>query len=97
SCQETVRADIRLPGIIGNRMVLQRDIPLPIWGWAEPGEVVRVTFSGTTVSGMADAAGKWRITLPPQTAGGGPQEMTLAGQNTIKLTEILVGEVWIGS
>ena len=90
------RADIRLPAVVGDHMVLQRDLPLPIWGWADPGEEVNVTFGEAKASATADASGKWRITLPAMKAGKA-LEMTLVGKNTIKLVDILIGEVWLGS
>ena len=90
------RADIRLPAVVGDHMVLQRDLPLPIWGWADPGEEVSVTFGEAKASAKADASGKWRVTLPAMKTGKA-LEMTLAGKNTIKLVDILIGEVWLGS
>ena len=92
----TARADIRLPAVVGDHMVLQRDLPLPIWGWADPGEAVTVTLGDAKASATADAEGKWRVTLPAMKAGKA-LEMTLVGKNTIKLTDILMGEVWLGS
>lgn len=93
---QSILADVRLPHVIGSHMVLQQEKPLPIWGWADPGEQVKVTFKGAEAAAAADADGKWMVKLPAQTAGG-PFEMTIAGKNTIQLTDILVGEVWIGS
>lgn len=93
----TAQANVRLPAIIGNNMVLQKDIPLPIWGWADPGEKVTVTLGESTASADADAAGKWKVTLPAQKTAGGPHEMTIAGKNAIKISNILIGEVWAGS
>ena len=55
----TVQADVRLPEVISNNMVLQKDIPLPIWGWADPGEEVTVTLGDSSVKSTADGAGKW--------------------------------------
>ena len=92
----TARADIRLPAVVGDHMVLQRDLPLPIWGWADPGEDVTVTLGDAKAKATADADGKWRVTLPAMKAGKA-LEMTLVGKNTIKLSDILMGEVWLGS
>jgi sialate O-acetylesterase len=69
---------------------------VPIWGWADPGEQVVVTFNENKVEAAADADGNWLVKLPALEAGG-PFEMTITGKNTIQLTDILVGEVWIGS
>ena len=92
-----VRADVKLPEIISNNMVLQKDIPLPIWGWADAGEEVTVTLGATSAKATADAAGKWKVKLPAVTTAGGPHEMTVKGKNEIKVSNILVGEVWAGS
>jgi len=89
-------ADIRLPHVIGDHMVLQRDRPLAIWGLADGGERVVVEFAGERQTARANARGEWSVTLPPVEAGG-PHTMTIQGKNTITLTDILVGEVWIGS
>ncbi len=91
------QADVRLPEIISNNMVLQKDIPLPIWGWADAGEEVTVTLGESSVKGTADGAGKWRVTLPAVKTAGGPHEMTVKGKNEIKVSNILIGEVWAGS
>lgn len=93
---DVVRGDVKLPAVVGDHMVLQRDLPLPIWGWADPGEEVTVTFGENKASTKADEAGKWQVKLPALKAGG-PLEMTIQGKNTIKLTDILMGEVWVGS
>ena len=91
-----VRAEIKLPHVISDHMVLQRDMALPIWGWAEPGEAVTVKLGKQTVQAKADAKGKWMVKLAAMPAGG-PLEMTVAGTNTITVKDILVGEVWVGS
>jgi sialate O-acetylesterase len=91
------RADLRLPSVIGSHMVLQRDKPLPIWGWAEPGEEVTVAFAGQSKSTKADRQGNWKVTLEPVQADGKSHEMTIKGETTITLKDVLIGEVWIGS
>ena len=91
------RADVRLPQVIGSHMVLQRDMPCPIWGWANPGEQVIVTFAGQEQSAKADADGKWSVKLQPMKANAQPQTMTVQGNNTLKLDDVLVGEVWLCS
>jgi sialate O-acetylesterase len=93
----TAGAAVSVPNIIGDHMVLKADKPLPIWGKAAPGEKVSVTFNGKTESAIADSNGKWLVKLAKAKAGG-PFEMTIAGKdNTLKFSDILVGEVWIGS
>ena len=88
--------DIVLPHVIGNNMVLQRQIEMPIWGWAAAGETVTVQLGPNAAKATADATGAWMVRLPAMEAGG-PYEMTVSGRNTIKLTNILVGEVWLCS
>ncbi len=93
---QQARADVRLPHVIGNHMVLQRGIELPIWGWAEPGEAVKVSLGDQSASATAGADGRWQVRLPKMEAGG-PHTLKVAGRNTIELTDVLVGEVWVCS
>ncbi len=90
-------ADVTVPKIIDSHMVLQRDLPVPVWGWAEAGEEVEVQFGNQKVSTKADDQGRWSVTLKPMKASARPRSMTIKGKNTIKLDDILVGEVWVGS
>ena len=89
-------AAVRLPQVIASDMVLQRGMPLPIWGWAEPGESVTCELGQAKATATANAQGEWLVKLPAMPAGG-PFEMEVRGQNTVKLTGILVGEVWLCS
>jgi sialate O-acetylesterase len=89
-------ANVKLPKIVGDNMILQRDANLNIWGWADKGEKVTVSFMGKTYNVQAGKDGKWSITLPPVQAGG-PYEMTIKGKNEIKLKNILIGEVFLCS
>ncbi|MDE0167876.1 MAG: sialate O-acetylesterase [Bryobacterales bacterium] len=91
-----LQADVRLPQILSDRMVLQRGAPIRVWGWADAGERVTVLFAGQRVVTEAGQEGDWQAFLHPMTAGG-PYEMTVAGSNRIVLRDVLVGEVWIGS
>jgi sialate O-acetylesterase len=89
-------ADVQLPGIISDHMLLQRDMPVRIFGKASPGESVTVAFRGQTVQTMTDATGRWEAWLKPL-AGGPPAAMTVQGTNTITIADVLVGDVWVGS
>ena len=80
----TARAEVRLPAVFGDHMVLQQNVNVPVWGTAEPGEQVTVTLEKQKLAATADAQGRWRVALAPLTAGG-PFEMTVAGKNTITL------------
>lgn len=90
-----VQAEVRLPDVIANSMVLQQKQAVPIWGSADPGETVTVSFSGQKRTAVADANGKWRVDLGKFSANSRPQTMTIAGKNTIELKDILIGEVWL--
>lgn len=90
-----VRADVSLPDVLGSSMVLQQKQSVPIWGGAEPGEAVTVTFGKIKRTVVADANGKWLVDLGKLSANSSPQEMTISGKNTIVLKDILVGEVWL--
>ncbi|GGG54872.1 sialate O-acetylesterase [Hymenobacter glacieicola] len=89
-------ATVRLPRLVNSHMVLQRNVPLPLWGWAAPGETVRVSFRGTTAQATAGPDGRWQLKLPAQPAGG-PFKLEVKGQNVIQLTDVLVGDVWLAS
>lgn len=95
-CATTLSAEVRLPSIFSEGMVLQRDKPCAVWGTADPGEAVTVTFRGQQLKATADAVGRWKATLSPTDAGG-PFTMEIAGSNTIKINDVLVGEVWLAS
>lgn len=88
--------DVRLPGVLGAHMVLQREKPIHIWGWSDPREKVTVSFRGTSRDTVGDELGKWSVHLPPEPAGG-PYELTIASGNTIVLEDVLVGDVWFAS
>ena len=90
------RADVRLPKTIGSNMVWQRDRPTRVWGWADPGEAVTVTFAGQRVQTKTDSAGQWSVTLNPLRAGG-PHTMRVRGHNLLTLENILIGDVWVCS
>jgi len=89
-------ANVRLPRLISDNMVLQREKPITLWGWADAGEKVTIQFNKQTKSTKADKSGKWLITLTSEQAGG-PFVMTVKGKNTITINNILVGEVWVCS
>ncbi|MFM9115562.1 MAG: sialate O-acetylesterase, partial [Planctomycetota bacterium] len=92
----TARADVKLPKVFGNHMVLQQKSNAAIWGWAEANEEITVSLAGTQVTTKAGADGKWstKVATP---AAGGPHELVVKGKNEIKLTDVYSGEVWICS
>jgi len=90
------RADVRLPRIFSRDMVVQREKPICVWGWADPGEKVSVKMGDAEQSATAGDKGEWMVKLPAIPAGG-PHKMTITGKNTIELANILAGEVWVCS
>lgn len=91
-----VEGAIRLPKLVSNGMVLQRDAKLKIWGWADAGETVQLDFNGKIYKAKADAEGNWMLTLPKQKAGG-PYKMIFSASNTVVVDDILIGDVWLCS
>jgi len=92
----SLQADVSLPNIFGDHMVLQREQANPVWGKADAGEKVTVSIDGQSQSTVAATDGTWRIKLDPLTVGG-PYELTVQGNNTVTFKDVLVGEVWICS
>jgi sialate O-acetylesterase len=90
-------AEVKLPSILGSHMVLQQGEPVPIWGWADPGEEVTVTFQGNKASAKASSDGKWQVKLPSMKANAKGADLVVKGSNKIKLADVLVGEVWLCS
>ncbi|MDA7906945.1 sialate O-acetylesterase [bacterium] len=95
--QQPARADVSLPGFFGDHMVMQRDVELRIWGWCEAGEEVSVTLAGKAVNTKGNPDGTWNITLPAMKASSTPLKLRIKGKNTIEISDILVGEVWLCS
>jgi len=91
-----LRAEVKLPSLLSDGLVLQQGMKVNIWGTADPGERVTVTLGNRQASGVADSVGQWKVKLGPLNAGG-PFTMTIAGKNTITLHDVLVGEVWVCS
>lgn len=91
-----VKANVKLPRFISNRMVLQRNTSIPIWGWATAGEKIEITFKGKTYMTVTNSASQWKVNLDASKEGG-PFELTIKGENLIKIEDILVGDVWFCS
>jgi sialate O-acetylesterase len=89
-------AAVKPSALFTDHMVLQRDMPVPVWGTADPGETVKVTFNGQTQSATAGPDGQWIVRLSKLKAGG-PFEMQIDGVNSIVLHDVLVGEVWLAA
>ena len=89
-------ADVRLPALFSENMVIQHEMNIPVWGWADPGEKVMVEIGDHKAQATANAEGKWKVRIGPLKAGG-PFEMLVSGKNTLRIINVLVGEVWICS
>lgn len=87
-------AQIKLPRLISDGMVLQRDAEIKLWGWASPNEKIQIDFNNKEYTATASQKGEWKVVLPSQKAGG-PYQMTLSASNKIVLKDILFGDVWI--
>lgn len=90
-------ADVRLPAVLNSQMVLQREMPVQVWGWADADEEVTVTLGKNSAKATADKKGNWKVELPAMIADGKTYSMTVKGKNTIVLEDILIGDVWVGS
>jgi sialate O-acetylesterase len=93
----TGRAEVRLPAVFSDHMVLQSGAPVSVWGWANAMEAVTVSIGDQTKTGQAGADGKWMLKLDPLKASGASTTMTVKARNTIVVNDVLVGEVWLAS
>lgn len=89
-------AEVELPALFSDHMVLQQGMPVPVWGWAAPGEEVKVEFAGQRVAVRAGEDGRWMVRLTPLDSARA-QEMKVTGKNALTVKDILVGEVWLCS
>ena len=87
-------SQVKLPRLVRDSMILQRDMKVKIWGWASKGERVSVKFNGKSYKTKTNANGDWSLLLPPMKAGG-PYTMDISGKNKITLNDILIGDVWL--
>jgi len=90
-------ADVHLPGFFGDSMVLQQQMPIKVWGWADAGETVTVSIGDESQTTTAGKDGKWRVELPAREASKQPVVLTVKGNNEIEINDVLVGEVWLCS
>ena len=90
------RAEVVLPKVFGSHMVLQQQMSLTIWGWAQPNETVTVTLGSATAQAQANERGEWKAVLPAMKAGG-PFTLKVAGSSTVEFDDVMIGEVWLCS
>ena len=93
---QTLNAQVRLPRLIRDSMILQRDSKINIWGWASKNEKIRIKFNGKNFKTTANADGKWILQLTPMKAGG-PYTMNIDANNHLVINNILIGDVWLCS
>lgn len=94
NCYSLSFSQVKLPQLVSDGMVLQRNTKLKLWGWASPNEKVHLKFKGKTYKTTADSQGNWKLEIKPQKAGG-PYKMTIKASNTIVLQDIMIGDVWL--
>ena len=98
SVAASASADLRLPKLFSDHMMLQRELAAPVWGWANPGETITVKIAGQSLTATADKAGRWQVKLAPLKADGASLEMTVSAKTTNTVVhDILVGDVWLCS
>lgn len=93
ACTSMAFAEVKVPNIFSDNMVLQRELPVPVWGTALPGEKVSLSLDGQTLKTTADSSGKWMVKLAPLNTSKIEKKMTIKGSNTITFNGVLVGEV----
>ena len=86
-------AAVKLPGFFGDHMVLQQESEIPVWGWCDPDEKVRVTLNDNEATTSGDSSGTWRITLPAMMAQTEPLTLRVEGTNSLEINDVLIGEV----
>jgi len=95
--QAATQAEVKLPSVFGDHMVLQQGQRLPVWGWADPGEAVTISVAGQTKKTKANKKGAWKVRLKPLKVSKTPIPFSVKGSNTISFDDVLVGEVWLCS
>src|SRR5437868_13810015 len=90
----SAHADVRLAQVFGEHMVLQREQPIRVWGWATPGRTLAVDLAGKTATVQVPADGRWEARLPALQAGG-PHALTVSGDGRVELKDVLIGGVWL--
>jgi sialate O-acetylesterase len=99
ACSASLQAEIRLPAVLSNHAVLQRELPLHVWGWATPESHVQIRLHNQTARAASNALGEWSVWLMPERAGG-PYTLTVdgdAGQALLSVSDLLIGDVWLAS
>src|SRR5947209_9899312 len=90
-------SSLRMPRIFSDGMVLQRERPIPLWGWSNPSQEVMARLGANSVHARANARGAWRLELPARPDGGPFRLIVRAGSDSIMVSNVLVGDVWVAS
>ena len=90
-------ADVRLPAIFSDHLVLQAEAPVKVWGWADPAEPITVAIADQTHATTASSTGEWEVILQPLPSNAVPTTLTITGHNQVMIRDVLLGEVWLGS
>ena len=90
-------ADVRLPALFSDHLVLQAGVNVPVWGWADAGEEVTLSLAGQSVTTRANAEGRWKTNFPPLKPQAEPLTLTVEGRNRLVVNDVLIGEVWLAS
>jgi sialate O-acetylesterase len=94
--EATAQCQVKLPSLISDGMVLQREVPVRIWGWDNGGKSVTVEFAGKTLSGSVNTKGLWEVIFPAMPAGG-PYTISISGTSSVIVNDVLIGDVWVCS
>jgi sialate O-acetylesterase len=97
ACARPTEASPRLAAAFSDHAVLQQDMPVPVWGWADAGEAITVEFAGQRQTATADATGRWQVRLKPLAASEEPRDLVVTGSGTLTIRDVVVGEVWLAS
>lgn len=94
--EQDARAEVRLPKVFSNHMVMQQEKPLVVWGWASPNETVKVQLGSATAETQANRNGEWKVTISAMKAGG-PYTLIVSGSDKVQFDDVMIGEVWLCS
>jgi len=92
----SIISQVKLPKLISDGIVLQKDVKIPIWGWASPNEKITITINRKKCKTNTNAKGEWSLKLPKMKAGG-PYTIKISGKNYIEIKDVLIGDVWLCS
>jgi sialate O-acetylesterase len=92
-----LHADVTMPAIFGDHMMLQQGMKIPVWGWADPGEKIQVSLGKEQLRTVTDAQGNWRVEFPARINTANPTTLAVAGKTTLSFQDVIVGEIWMAA